>query len=89
MKCVHLLISGFVQGVGFRHGTKRKAEELGLSGWVRNTQNNMVEVTAEGPKEKLEKLIEWCNKGPWLAEIERVNVVWEEATGEFSSFEIK
>lgn len=89
MTRTRVIISGFVQGVGFRHGTKNKAQELGLVGWVSNTPDSKVEAVFEGEKEKIEKILNWCNKGPWLAEIERVDVVWEEATGEFSSFKIK
>lgn len=94
MKRAGVLISGFVQAVGFRHFVSRKAEELGLTGWVRNTEDpstgsGQVEAVFEGEKEKLEEMIEWCNKGPWLAEVDKVDVVWEDETGEFSSFEIK
>lgn len=89
MKRVHLLISGLVQGVFFRHGTKEKAQSLNLTGWVRNTQEGGVEVVAQGAKENLEELIKWCRQGPPSARVEKVEVEWGEATREFQEFEIK
>lgn len=89
MQRVHIIVTGFVQGVGFRHGARSKAQELGLTGWVKNTVNGKVEIVAEGQKEKLEKLVGWAGKGPFLAEIEDIEVEWQESSGEFSSFEIE
>lgn len=89
MKRVRLLISGLVQGVFFRHGTKEKAQSLNLTGWVRNTEEGGVEVVAEGAKENLEELIKWCREGPPGAQVKKVEVEWQEATGEFGSFEIR
>lgn len=89
MKRIHFFISGFVQKIGFRHGTKSKARELGLTGWVRNTQNGKVEVVAEGPREKLEKLVNWASRGPLLAKVSHVGIEWLSATDEFNGFEIK
>lgn len=93
MSRVHLMISGFVQGVGFRHFVRNKAQELGVTGWVSNTSNGMVELMAEGEKEKLEELIKSCKEGPMLSEVKDVSIDWQEsppASGaEFSSFEIK
>lgn len=93
MKRVHVIVSGFVQGVGFRHETRRMANTFGLTGWVRNTEDGKVEAVFAGAKDKLDEIIAWCHKGPYLAEVERVDVAWEEAPpkggGEFSSFEIR
>jgi len=60
MKSIHLFISGTVQGVGFRFAAKEKADELGMSGWVKNTPSGRVELVVEGPKEVIEKMINWC-----------------------------
>ncbi len=93
MNTVHLMISGLVQGVGFRHFVRSKARELGLVGWVSNTENGMVEVIAEGEKEKIKKIILLCRKGPMLSEVKDISVQWQESPpasgGEFSSFEIR
>lgn len=88
MKRVHLLIFGEVTGVGFRFYTVRIARELGLTGWIRNTENREVEIVAEGEKGKLENLITWAHQGPPLAKVREIEVEWEEATG-FSGFEVR
>ena len=61
---VHILISGRVQGVFFRAETRRAASALGVKGWVRNLPGGDVEVVAEGRKPELDRLIEFCRKGP-------------------------
>lgn len=88
IKQARVLISGFVQGVGFRHFVRNKALELGLTGWVQNLPDGRVEAILQGSKEKIEEMIRFCRKGPFLAEIEDVEVVWEEAKEKLSSFEI-
>lgn len=89
MKRLHLYVEGKVQGVFFRDSTRKKADELGLVGWVANINGGRLEIVAEGEKEVLKKLIDWVKVGPPLAEVEHVDVVWEDATGEFSEFSIK
>jgi len=85
----HLYISGIVQGVGFRWSFVEVAERLGLKGWVRNLPDGRVEAVVEGPKDAIEKLIEWAHRGPPLAVVENVEVIWEEYKGEFDSMEIR
>ena len=65
-KNVHVIISGRVQGVWFRSSTKQKAEQLGVTGWVRNTHNGCVEAIFEGEDDEVDALIEWCHHGPPL-----------------------
>jgi len=83
-----LVIEGRVQGVWFRDSTLRKANELGVYGWVKNRHDDAVEVLAEGASEAVDKLIEWCHKGPPQAIVRHVNVIKEEWQGEFDSFDI-
>src|SRR5829696_7490436 len=64
MKTVRLVIKGKVQGVFYRATSREKAIELGIKGWVKNTQDGNVEILASGEKENLEKFIDWCRKGP-------------------------
>jgi len=59
-----VLVSGVVQGVGFRYYTRLRANELGLSGWVQNLSDGRVEVWIEGPAGDVEKLLEWLRSGP-------------------------
>jgi len=84
---VHLKISGRVQGVFFRAHTKKKATSLGLTGWVKNTEDG-VEVVAEGENGKLKALIDWCHEGPAIAKVEKIDVQEEKYTGSFTDFTI-
>ena len=78
MHRVHLVIQGRVQGVGFRYFVLRRAEILGLTGWVRNLPNGDVEAEAEGPREALQGLIERVREGPPAARVDRVSEQWSE-----------
>jgi acylphosphatase len=70
----HFLISGIVQGVGFRYWTERVARELEVTGWVRNLVDGRVEVFAEGSAEKLRMLEASLWRGPRSAEVLAVEV---------------
>ena len=69
-----LLVSGQVQGVGYRAACCGRARELGLAGWVRNRSDGTVEVEAEGPIQALAELRLWCERGPAGAQVSRVVV---------------
>ncbi len=84
----HLYISGRVQGVFFRQSMREVATRLGVVGWVRNLSDGRVEAVLEGPREAVEKVIEWAKVGPPAARVERVEVKWEVYTGEFREFKI-
>lgn len=88
MSQVYIRVSGYVQGVFFRAETRTFAQSLGLTGFVRNT-NNDVEITAQGKKENLEKLIQWCRKGSPRAKVEKVEIRWEKPQETFSDFVIR
>lgn len=74
----HVFISGFVQGVGFRQFIKKSSEHTGVTGWIRNLSDNRVEAVFQGSKEQINKIISLCRKGPFLAEVKNVEVIWEE-----------
>jgi acylphosphatase len=65
-------VSGRVQGVGFRYFVQNRAQELGLSGWARNTADGRVEVYATGTPEKLSDLAAALHAGPPLSDVRRV-----------------
>lgn len=88
-KQVILKIHGRVQGVFFRDSIRNKARKLDLTGWVSNESNGTVKVVAEGEEGKLEELIKWCYNGPVIARVEKINIKWQEAAGQFEGFEIK
>lgn len=89
MQRVHLIVHGHVQGVFFRHNTKKTALSLGLNGYARNMADGTVEVVAEGPEDKIKELVEFCKKGPERAKVSKVDARHSEATGEFAGFEIR
>jgi acylphosphatase len=87
---LHIRIFGDVQGVFFRAGTQDEVRRIGgISGWVRNAEDGSVEVIAEGEKEKLEALLEWCGKGPEGAVVEKTEHEWLEFKNEFREFKVK
>jgi len=88
MERVRIKVHGRVQGVFFRAHTQEKAESMGLTGWVRNTEDGGVEAIAEGDRGALEMLISWCHHGPPSAKVHNVDVEWARATGEFRSFRV-
>ena len=83
----HVFIKGKVQGVFYRTWTKNTAESLDLLGWVKNIEGG-VEVMFEGEKDKVEEMIEKCKIGSRAAEVTHVDVIWEEAMGEFVEFKV-
>lgn len=85
---LHVLISGLVQGVGFRHAAYRHALKLGLRGWVRNLADGRVEAVFQGKRPVLEQTLAWCWNGPALARVDHVDAVWESVHTPVSGFEI-
>jgi acylphosphatase len=86
---LHAIIEGRVQGVGFRAFTMRKANEMGIDGWVRNLRDGSVEVIAEGQRTDLDKLLSALRRGPASAYVTKVKPDWRSATGEFDGFNAK
>ncbi|HRE17054.1 MAG TPA: acylphosphatase [Rhodocyclaceae bacterium] len=70
----HLIISGLVQGVGYRYATLCEARHLGLSGWVRNRRDGTVEAVVAGSGEAVAALIAWARQGPPAARVSDVRV---------------
>jgi acylphosphatase len=84
-----ITVSGRVQGVAFRAYTREEATILGLSGWVKNLPAGTVQVVAEGDRDKVEALIDWCREGPPAAQVDGVEVTWESPRGEIGGFQIR
>jgi acylphosphatase len=74
MTAFSAVVTGRVQGVGFRWTAAVEAERLGITGWVRNTSSGNVEVWAEGPEEKARVFLEWLRRGPRHARVNGVRV---------------
>ncbi len=88
MPTVHLIVKGKVQGVFYRANAKKTADENGISGWVKNTNDDCVEMVASGSQQALEKFIDWCKKGPARAKVIEV-MVTEKEEQLFDEFELK
>lgn len=86
---MHLIISGRVQGVGYHVFIQHTAQQLGLTGWVRNLATGQVEILAEGDKTQLDKLLACAWRGPQFAEVTDIHVEPRNACGEFNQFDIR
>jgi acylphosphatase len=85
---VHVLVSGRVQGVGFRYFTREVAARCGLGGWVKNLDDGRVELVAEGDEDSLRALVAQVERGPGAGLVAGCSVTWQPATGQFTSFDI-
>ena len=88
MRRVRILIIGNVTGVSFRYFIKQKALGLGLTGYVKNTEDKKVEAVFEGNSEKINKIIKYCHLGPKMSKVINVKVIEEEPQHLFGSFDI-
>jgi acylphosphatase len=86
---VRLLVSGRVQGVGFREFTRRTAQRLGVGGWVRNLADGRVEVVGDGERSALDALIKAVSSGPPGALVREVRQEWEQIPGREEEFVIR
>ncbi len=84
----HLFISGRVQGVCYRYYTRQTALQNGVSGWVRNLPDGRVETLMEGEEAAVIDTINWCRKGPDMAQVDLVEVKEQEVIGLLEGFSI-
>lgn len=82
-------ISGRVQGVGFRYYTRQKANEFGITGWVKNTVGRDVIIVAEGGKADLDTFVDWVKSGPPLSRVDKIIIDRFCETVGYPTFEIK
>lgn len=88
-KRARVIFEGLVQGVFFRANTKKCADSLGLTGWVRNRPDGSVEAVFEGEEDKVHQAIEWCATKQPYAQVSKRAVELSSATGEFDSFFVR
>ena len=81
MRSVRVVISGHVQGVGFRWAVEREAGRRGVAGWVRNLSDGRVEARFEGDPEAVDEVVGFCRSGPDTAQVESVDVAEVEPEG--------
>lgn len=87
-KSVHAIVSGQVQGVGFRYYVHRSARRCNLTGWVRNVDDGRVEVMAEGEERDLDAFLVELRKGSRWSTVDDVKTEWSDYQKKFRSFEI-
>jgi acylphosphatase len=85
----HVLVSGRVQGVGFRYSAAREARRRLVGGWVRNLDTGQVEAVFEGPRDAVEEMVAWCREGPPGAWVRDVSVVRDEPPEGLRQFETR
>lgn len=88
LKNLKVTIYGRVQGVGFRDAAYWKARKMHVAGFVMNEPDGSVYVEAEADEPTLNAFLTWCRRGPWTANVERVEVTWSDAGGKFTGFRI-
>jgi acylphosphatase len=77
-----VIVRGHVQGVFFRGDTRERARSLGVDGWARNEPDGSLQAVFEGPRDRVESMVEWCRRGPRGADVHDVEVTWPEPEGE-------
>ena len=82
------IIFGRVQGGFFRAETQRAAVGFSVCGWVRNKRDGTVEAVFEGRHQDVDAMLNWCRQGPGMARVDKVDVDWQDYTGEFDRFDV-
>jgi len=88
-KAVHIIVHGFVQGVGFRYFTQKIAQRLGVVGWVKNRHDETVEIWAEDHEGTLQQFIAFIKEGPAHSQVEQLELQWAPASGKYQNFYIQ
>ena len=86
--CVHVFITGTVQGVGYRYSTVQEAQKRLIKGWVRNLRDGRVEAIFEGREPLINQMLQWCHHGPRNARVTDVAAETIETQG-YQGFEIR
>ena len=86
---LHILVSGRVQGIGFREFVRRSAERFGVCGYAKNLVSGDVEVVAEGNKLALDEFLVLLEKGPPAGRVDRVQIDKRGGGGEYTGFDIR
>ena len=86
---VHVIVTGRVQGVGFRYFVLARAQAFQLTGWVQNLPNGAVEAYAEGPRLALQDWVTRLHQGPPMSRVEEVRTDWDVPGENSDGFEIR
>jgi acylphosphatase len=82
-------VRGRVQGIAFRHHTARTASQHNVTGWVKNLADGSVQACFEGDEADVQAMVQWCQRGPSLAQVDELSEERGEFSGEFSDFSIR
>ena len=88
-RCLHIFVSGLVQGVYFRANSLKKAKSLGVTGWIKNLGDGRVELMVEGKETLVNQMLEWCKQGPPRAKVNNISVDDILFQNKFTEFIIK
>ena len=88
-KRIHIFIAGRVQGVFFRQSTRVMAIKNNVTGLVRNLDDGRVEIIAEGEKQNIDNLVNWCKTGPANSRVDEFELSEENVTDDFENFEVR
>ena len=89
LKRIHIFVIGRVQGIFFRQSTRVIAIKNNVNGWVRNLDDGRVEIVAEGEKQNIDNLVNWCKTGPANSRVDEFELLDENYTDEFENFEVR
>jgi acylphosphatase len=84
----HIVVSGIVQGVGYRYFVMKAARRMELVGWVKNLPNGDVEIDVEGPRGLIESFIQELRVGNTWATVRNIEVEWVKYTGKYTGFDV-
>lgn len=87
-QCLHIIVTGLVQGVYFRANTQNKANSLGVTGWVKNLVDGRVEIMIEGEKKLVDQMLDWCKQGPPRSKVENIYSEYLPFQNKYSEFKI-
>lgn len=88
-RAVGAVVSGHVQGVGFRYATRRAARALGVSGWVANAPDGTVRVFAQGDPESIVRFLAFLGEGPTSATVDRLDVTEDAPRPDLPGFDVR
>lgn len=89
MRRVRITASGTVQGVFFRAAASDEARRLGLTGWVRNTDDDQVEAEAQGDEQAVERFVEFCRAGPDNAQVDHLTIDDLDVVADEADFDVR
>lgn len=87
--CLHLHVSGRVQGVCYRASAQMQATKLGLKGFARNLDDGRVEIMVSGDEVNVTKFIDWCHQGPAMAKVSDVTKTTVSSPENFGDFDVR